>query len=222
MENTQIIELLSKFVTEQRLNTFKKVIENRTNYVTVVLEDIFQSHNASAVLRTCDCFGIQNVNVIENRNEFKPNPEISLGASNWLTINSGDNKAANTKETLLKLKKEGYRIIATTPHHNAIPLKEFDINKGKFALLFGTELTGLTDEALSLSDEFVKIQMYGFTESFNISVSAAIFLSNLIERLKNTEINWQITDSEKEKILADWLKCSVKSSDLIINAAKKS
>ncbi len=222
MENSIIIKNLTEFVTEQRLNTFKKVLENRTNYVTVVLEDIFQSHNASAVLRTCDCFGVQNVHVIENRNEFKPNPQISLGAANWLTINSGNTKAANTKDTLLNLKKEGYRIIATTPHHNAISLNDLDINKGKFALLFGTELTGLTDEAISLSDEFVKIPMYGFTESFNISVSAAIFLSNIVERIKDTKINWRLSSNEKEIILLEWLKYSIKKSDLIIKSLNKS
>lgn len=215
MTNSNLIKYLSNFITEQRLEKFNRILLNRTNYITVVLEDIFQAHNASAVLRTCDCFGVQNVYVIENRNEFKPNKEISLGASNWLTINSHlENK--NTKNIITHLKKDGYRIIATTPDNKAISLNELNIEKGKFALVFGTEKLGLSNEAISLADEFVKIPMYGFTESFNISVSAAIILSNVIERLKKSSIEWQLSDIEKENILFNWLKNSIKSSEKII------
>ncbi len=216
MNNKELIKHLSDFVTEQRLTKFNQVLVSRTNYVTVVLEDIFQSHNASAVLRTCDCFGVQNVFVIENRNKFTPNNEVSLGASNWLTLNSSNVNHINTKDTLLDLKSKGYRIVATTPHNNAVMLNDFDITKGKFALLFGTELTGLTNEAIAIADEYVKIPMYGFTESFNISVSAAIILSNVIERLKKSDINWELSDSEKDNILLDWLKNSIKASDEIV------
>ncbi|OFX33879.1 MAG: hypothetical protein A2X08_15260 [Bacteroidetes bacterium GWA2_32_17] len=215
MINNEIIKHLSNFVTKQRLEKFNKILLNRTNYVTVVLEDIFQSHNASAVLRTCDCFGVQNVFVIENRNEFKPNNEISLGASKWLNINSQiENK--DTKSVIINLKNNGYRIVAATPQNNTTMLNDLNLTKGKIALLFGTELSGLTDEAISLADEFVKIPMYGFTESFNISVSVAVFLSNIIERLKKSDISWQLSDNEKNFVLLEWLKNSIKSSDEII------
>ena len=215
MINNEIIKHLSNFVTEQRLEKFNEILLNRTNYVTVVLEDIFQSHNASAVLRTCDCFGVQNVFVIENRNEFKPNNEISLGASNWLTINS-QLKNKDSKSVITYLKKSGYRIIATMPDSKAISINELNLEKGKIAFIFGTEKLGLSKEAISLADEYVKIPMYGFTESFNVSVSAAIILSNIIERLKKSKINWQLSDIEKDGTLLDWLKNSIKSSEEII------
>ncbi|PIV58663.1 MAG: TrmH family RNA methyltransferase [Bacteroidetes bacterium CG02_land_8_20_14_3_00_31_25] len=215
MINNEIIKHLSNFVTEQRLEKFNEILLNRTNYVTVVLEDIFQSHNASAVLRTCDCFGVQNVFVIENRNEFKPNNEISLGASNWLTINS-QLKNKDSKSVITHLKKSGYRIIATMPDSKAISINELNLEKGKIAFIFGTEKLGLSKEAISLADEYVKIPMYGFTESFNVSVSAAIILSNIIERLKKSKINWQLSDIEKDGTLLDWLKNSIKSSEEII------
>ena len=198
MENKTVIKYLSEFITKQRFNKFKQILKNRTNYISVVLEEVFQAHNASAILRTCDCFGVQNVYVIKNRNEFKPNPGISMGAAKWLTINFGQNNPANIQETIINLKNKGYRIIATTPHKNSILLNDFDISKGKFALLFGTELSGLSNEAMALADEFVKIPMYGFTESFNVSVSVGIFLSNTVEKLKKSNIKWQISDSEKE------------------------
>ena len=80
----QLYNSLSSAVTEERLALFNRIVENRTNYITVVLEDIFQAQNASAVLRTCDCTGIQNVHVIENRNKFQVDTEVAMGASKWL------------------------------------------------------------------------------------------------------------------------------------------
>jgi tRNA (guanosine-2'-O-)-methyltransferase len=216
MENLHLIKYLSDFVSQNRLETFNNVIGHRTKYLTIVLEDIFQSHNASAVLRTCDCFGIQDIHIIENRNIFNPNPEIALGSSKWLTLHS----SKNTIESINNLKEKGYRIVATVPQKDAILLNDFDLNKGKTALLFGTELTGLTQEAINLADEFIKIPMYGFTESFNISVSVSIILSNLVEQLKKSNINWGLTQDEKNNILLEWLKGSIQSSDKIIERFK--
>ncbi len=216
MEQKKLIEHLSEFVTEKRLQTFRNVLENRTRYITVVLEDIFQTHNASAVLRTCECFGIQDIYTIENRNTFNPNPEVDMGSSKWLSIYSNNRNENNTIATIKELKKKGYRIISTTPNNNATYLNNFDILKGKIALFFGTELTGLSKEALSFSDEQIKIPMYGFTESFNISVSVSIILSNLVDRLRASFVLWQLSPEEKEILLLDWLKESIQSSDKII------
>jgi len=212
MDKLHLIKYLSDFVTKNRLETFHNIIDNRTRYITIVLEDIFQSHNASAVLRTCDCFGIQDVHVIENRNIFNPNPEIALGSSKWLSIHS----SKKTTDSIKGLKEKGYRIVATVPQKEAVFLNDFDLNKGKTALLFGTELTGLTQDAISMADEFIKIPMYGFTESFNVSVSVSIILSNLVERLKSTKIKWHLNHDEKNDILLEWLKESIQSSDKII------
>lgn len=212
MTTLKLIQHLSEFITENRLQTFQAVLKNRTRYLTIVLEEIYQPHNASAAMRTCDCFGIQDVHIIENKNSFNPNPEIALGSSKWLSIY----KKNNILDSIKELKNNGYRIVATTPHHHAVYLNEFDLNKGKTALLFGTELTGLSDEALSLSDEFIKIPISGFTESFNVSVSVAIILSNLVDRLKLSIINWELTQQEKNDILLQWLKESVQSSEKII------
>lgn len=216
MNTKELIKHLSEFATENRMQTFNSVLQNRTRHITVVLEDIFQGHNASAVLRTCDCFGIQDIYTIENEYEFIPNPEVDMGSSKWLSIYS----RKNATNTIKELKEKGYRIVSTTPKQSAIPLHEFDFKQEKIALLFGTELTGLSEEALSQSDEFIKIPMYGFTESFNISVSVSIFLSHLVEKLRNTSKNWKLNESEKEEILFNWLKESVRSSDKIIEHLK--
>ncbi len=211
----ELIKYLSKFSTEHRVELFDKIIDCRTNYITVVLEDIFQPHNASAVLRSCDCFGLQDVHIIENRNQYKVNPDVALGSSKWLNLNKYNNTKENTLEAISVLKNKGYRIVATTPHSNDVDLENFDLNKGKFALFFGTELTGLSEIMLKNADEFLKIPMFGFTESFNISVSAAIILHHLTYKLRNSNIDWKLTPEEKDDLKIQWLKQSIKKADAI-------
>ncbi len=216
MNERQLVDFLSDFVTEKRLNLFDNILNQRTRYITVALEDIYQPHNASAVLRSMDCFGIQDAHIIENQNEYQVNPDVALGASKWLTLNRYNQDADNTKEAIQHLRKNGYRIVSTTPHKEGVELNNFDLTKGKTALFFGTEMRGLTETVLDYSDEFLKIPMYGFTESFNISVSAAIILHQLRLKLNDSEINWQLSQKEKRALKLDWLKKSIKRSDLLI------
>lgn len=216
-QKKRLIEYLSAFVTNSRFNLFNKVIADRTNYISVALEDIYQPQNASAVLRSCDCFGVQNVNIIENRNKYKVNPDVALGSDKWLNMRKFNESDNNTISAINTLKKEGYRIVATTPHKNDFNPDNFDIEKGKFVLFLGSELKGLSNEMLDNADEFIKIPMYGFTESFNISVSAAILIHTLTGKLRNSNLNWKLSENEKIDILLDWLRKSVKKVDLLEN-----
>ena len=218
MENNiyKRIEYLKQFITSRRWRLFEKVIEFRTRYITLVLEDIYQPHNASAVLRSCEVLGIQDVHIIENRNRYHVNTEVSLGAQKWLNLYKYNSQEDNTLATINHLRSLGYRIVATTPHKNDVELKEFDLTKGKIALFFGSELLGLTKTVLQNADEFLKIQMYGFTESFNISVSAAIILHYLTARLRASNLPWQLNDYEKQLILFQWLKNSIRNSEQLL------
>ncbi len=210
-----LIQHLSQFLSTPRLETFHKVLAQRTRYITVVLEDIYQSQNASAVLRTCDCVGIQDVHIIENKNRFKLNPEVVLGSAKWLNLRKYNGEDNNTDSTIQQLRSQGYRIIATSPHLNDVELDELDLNKGKLALFFGNELKGLTNNALDQADEYLKIPNAGFTESFNISVSAAIILYQLTRKLRSSEIKWELEDTERDNLLLDWLRISIKKPELI-------
>ena len=196
---------------------FNRVIENRTRYITIALEDIYQSQNASAVLRTSECFGLQDIHIIENKYEYNVNPDVVMGSSKWLNLIKYNNSENNTLEAIKNIKAKGYRIVATTPHKDDVNLEQFDLDKGKVALFFGTEVTGLSDLMLENADEFIKIPMYGFTESFNISVSTAIILQHLSYKMRNSDVDWQLPDSEKEELKLEWLKKSVKSSSMLIN-----
>jgi len=211
---------IADFISDNKRNKFDEFIHNRTRYLTVVLENIYQSQNASAVLRTCDCFGIQDVHIIENEHKYEINPDVELGSAKWLNLNYYNHKEHNTLDAINALRDNGYRIIATTPHKNDLLLEDLPIDN-KIALLFGTEKDGLSDIAIQNADAYVKIPMYGFTESFNISVSAAICMHDLTYRLRNSEVDWKLNQEEKEEILAKWLKSSVKRSDIVLKELEK-
>jgi tRNA (guanosine-2'-O-)-methyltransferase len=214
--NQQLIQFLSEFVTTERLNLFNQILSLRTNYLTVVLEDIYQTQNASAVVRTADCFGIQNVHMIENKNVFQVNPDVVRGASNWVTVNRHNGSAMNTTDALRKLRCDGYRIVLASPHDHDVNLEDFDLNKGKTALVFGCERPGLSEWANSEADEFMKIPMVGFTESLNVSVAVAVTLHHLTHRLRSTtSIDWHLSDAEKQELLLAWLRVSIKRVDLL-------
>ena len=210
----KLVEYLSGFITESRQKRFEEVLQNRTRHLTVVLEDIYQPHNAAAVLRSCDCVGIQDVHVIENQNKFEANPDVELGSAKWITLHKHNSQKENTADCITSLKKNGYKIVVTSPHKNDCSIEELDI-KNKTALFFGTEMRGATPVAFEQADAFVKIPMVGFTESLNISVSAAVTLYTLTSRLKKSSINWRLSEKEELDIRLQWLKNSIPKAELL-------
>ena len=214
--NTNLTTYLEGFVTEKRKNTFKNILLNRTRHFTVVLEDIFQQHNSSAVIRSCDVFGIQDIHIIENKYHSKVSRHVAKGSQKWLNLNNYKEDKNNTKDCLTRLKNEGYQIIATSPHNNTCTLHDLDISK-KSAFIFGVEKSGVSEEVLINSDEIITIPMVGFTESLNISVAAAIILENLTNKLRNSNYQWRLSEKEQEIIYANWLEKSIKNVDEIKN-----
>ena len=210
----QLIKHLSGFITKERIELLNHNLKQRTNHLAIVLEDIFHSQNASAVLRTADCFGVQTIHIIENRNNYNTHPNISLGSRKWLTETFYNKKKNNTEDCLKNLKKDGYKIIATSPH-KAKSIHDIDIKKEKIALLFGSEQEGLSQLALEMADEKVKIPMYGFTESYNISVAAALCMQVVISKIREYNIAWQLSEKEKDEVMLHWLRNSIKESELI-------
>lgn len=206
---------LEGFVSERRRGRLHDVLKERTNHMTLVLEDVYQTHNFSAVLRSADIFGIQTTNFIENRNKYKISEDVSMGSTQWLTLNRYQNQGNNTKACLTDLKAKGYRIVATSLHKNSVTLEDLDVSK-PFALVFGTELTGITPDVVDMADDFVKLPMYGFTESFNISVCAALCMHSLSTRIRKEVPDYGLSDAEKEDIYIEWLKASIRKNDLII------
>ena len=210
-QKQQLLDKLLTIISDHKKKLFHQIIEKRSRHLTVVMEDIFQSQNASAVVRSADCFGVQDVHIIENRNEYTLNPDVALGSYKWLSMYKYNDTENNTKAAFDHLRSQGYQIVATTPHINDIELTELDITK-KTALVFGTEMKGLSDYAIKNADVHMKIPMYGFTESFNISVSAAMCMHHLSEKMRKSNIVWSLTDDEKIDVLLDWTRSVVKSA----------
>ena len=205
MVDIAYLEFLENILTDNRKERFLNVLKNRTNHFTIAVEDVFQMHNTSAVMRSCEVFGIQELNVIEQRYGKSIDKEIAMGAQKWVDINAFDSISGCVDS----LKAKGYQIIATTPHENNCLMDDFDISKPS-ALFFGTERDGLSEEILQKADGFLKIPMVGFTESLNISVSAAIIIQNLMHRLRNSDINWQLSEDEILKKRLQWARSSIK------------
>lgn len=211
MIDLQLLEHLETYLTPQRKARFDAVLPNRTKHFTVATEDVYQLHNTSAVIRSCDVFGIQEVHIVEERNSKRIDREIALGSQKWVDLK----RYQTVDECIESLKENGYQIVATTPHENDQVLADFDITK-KSCFFFGREAEGLSQEVLAAADCFLKIPMVGFTESLNISVSAAIILQDVTNKLRHSQINWQLSEQEQLEKRLDWISKTLKSYDDIV------
>ncbi|MBO6607596.1 RNA methyltransferase [Psychroserpens sp.] len=211
MIDIALIEYLESYLSPRRKERFAEVLSGRTKHFTVATEDVYQLHNTSAVIRSCDVFGIQEVNIIEEVNTKRIDREIAMGAQKWVDLN----RYNSVKESIADLKSKGYKIVATTPHRNDTLLKDFDVTQ-KSCFFFGRETEGLSQDVIDAADSFLKIPMVGFTESLNISVSAAIILQDITTRLKSTDINWKLSDEDVLEKRLDWCKKTIKSYDKLI------
>ena len=215
MDKQELLVKLQPFISEERMQKFDLILANRTRHFTVAVENIFQSHNASAVMRNCDCFGVQDLHVIANDNQYELSKHVAMGAEKWVDMHSYYKKENNTQDCIDAIKSQGYQIVATTPHTNDVLLPDFDISK-KSAFFFGTEKEGLSDLVMDQADEYVRIPMYGFTESYNISVSAALVLHDVVTRLKKSQVAWQLSEEEILDKKVDWAVKSIRSGEQIL------
>ena len=210
MVDLDLLNYLEGFITENRKEGFLRVLESRTKHFTIAMEDIFQLHNTSAVMRSCEVFGIQELHVIEEKFGKRIDTEITMGAQKWVDVN----RYNSVQNCIDAMRSQGYQIIATTPHNDSCLLHEFDVTKPA-ALFFGTERDGLSEEVIQQADGFLKIPMVGYTESLNISVSAAIIIQDITNRLRQTEINWHLSEEEKLDKRLDWTRKTIKDIEFI-------
>ncbi|WP_437369095.1 TrmH family RNA methyltransferase [Maribacter litoralis] len=215
MIDMELLNYLEGFISENRKERFTEILSQRTNYITVAVEDVYQMHNTSAVVRSCESFGVQTAHLIEGKYGKRLDEEIAMGAQKWVDIE----RYQNSETAIETLRNNGYKIVATSPHADSSLLQDFKLD-GKTALFFGTEKKGLSEYVLDNSDAFLKIPMVGFTESLNISVSAAIILQQLTTQLKTSNIDWKLTETEMLERRLDWTKKSIKSIDDILERYK--
>lgn len=203
-----LYKVLSEHLTPRKRELFESIASLRTRHLTLVLEDVYQAHNSSAVLRSMESWGIQDIYAIENTNPFHMHRRIAKGAFDWLTIHQFHEHKNNTLACIQDLKSKGYKVVATALHENAIPLEELDITQ-KTAIVMGTELSGVSSTILEQADENVVIPMHGFTESLNVSVAASVIMQHLSNKLRKSNIPWQLSPEEQLELKIEWAKQSI-------------
>jgi tRNA (guanosine-2'-O-)-methyltransferase len=213
-DEQRLFDYLQTFLTPHRRRRFAEVLALRTRRLTVVLEDVYHAQNVSAVLRTCDAFGIQDIHVIDARNPYEVNADVSLGTDRWLTVRRYSDPETAVHDCVARLRRAGYTLVATSPHGDSVPVHELDVTQ-PLALILGNEKVGLTAELAAQSDRRVHVPMYGFVESFNLSVAAALCLQTLSARLRQSDIDWRLTDAEREELLVRWTRLSIPAVEQI-------
>ena len=209
------LDYMTRFITDERRDVLQRTVSQRTHYMRILTENMFHPQNASAIMRHCEAFGIQQIHTVEDRCKFDPSVNIVRGTQKWVDVEHHE----TTTEALKALKSEGYRIVATTPHRCSATPETFDVTKGKFVLVFGTEHAGISDEVIEAADEFLMIPMCGMVESLNVSASAAILIYMLSERIRQSVDGWQLTDAEQLKLLTRWTMSSVRDYEGILHRA---
>ncbi|HYG01530.1 MAG TPA: RNA methyltransferase [Chryseosolibacter sp.] len=215
-QDQKLLDHLSQFVSDHKKNFVEKVLAARTRYVTVVLEDIFQSQNASAVLRTSECMGLQDIHIVENTAKYHLNVRVLKGADKWLTLHRYRSQGVNNTEVCYqRLKRQGYKILLADPAADGTPINEINVDESKIALVFGNELRGVSEYALECCDAKIRVPMYGFTESLNVSVSVAICLNTILQKLRFSQPDIGLLAQEKDHIRLEWFKKIVRRSDIL-------
>jgi tRNA (guanosine-2'-O-)-methyltransferase len=210
-----LLDYLGQYITPHKKSVMEKVLSKRTRFLTVVLEDIFKPHNASAVIRTCDCFGLQDIHVIEKTQEYKVNPYVTRGASQWVDLHKYHRKEGSSVDVCFEnLRSKGYKIYGTSPSTSSMSIYDLQPTE-KLALVFGNEHEGISEEVKSKADGLVYIPMLGFTDSFNISVSTSVFLYDLVKKAESLgNPDYYLTDQEKNELRLKWYRDVVKHSDV--------
>lgn len=218
--NEYLYGCFQSLLTPHKAQLFERVASERTRYVTVVLEDLFQEHNASAVIRTCECFGIKDLYAIEDKNKYTLQRKVARGAGQWIDLHRFTERGKASEQALQHLKSRGYKIVATSPHSDAHTPETLPL-EGPIALCFGTERLGLSTLMLEQADYHVKIPMYGFTESFNLSVSVALLLQNLKSRLNNSAMDWRLSHEDQLALKIEWSKRMLNGGEMLEKQFRK-
>ena len=202
-EDAYVLQEFYKIITPNKVGLFEKIAPQRSRHLVVGLENIQQDHNASAIMRTMDCLGIQELHLIEKNNNYQFQRDIALGAARWLDVMQHQQEPEPVLDSIAHLRQKGYQIVATSPHIKANTPQNLNLTQ-PIALFFGAEKHGISEELSANADAFLHIPMHGFTESFNLSVSAALVLSALRTRLEASSIDWLLSPEAQIELKISW------------------
>ncbi len=210
----RVFEILGEFVSEGRQQRIEAALASRTRDVVVVLEDIHSEHNASAVLRTAEAFGLLEVHTVPRSGQFKLSRKVSLGAHKWLDLR----RHTKASDSYKALAERGYQIWAADMHDDPVPLSQIPTDK-PVAIVFGNEHKGLSPEAVAAADGVFRVPMTGFVESLNISVAAAVSMHDVMERRRAVGNLSTLNSDELRQIRATWYAQSVRAAPELLARA---
>ncbi|ROH97555.1 TrmH family RNA methyltransferase [Chryseobacterium daecheongense] len=205
-ELAQTFDYLKQFLTEERLGKIEHFSQESSDFVLPVMEDVYQFRNAAAIVRSVEACGFHKVIAMEEENVFNPNLTVTKGAETWVEVE----KMPKNIDSLRTIKNRGYKILAVSPEKNAVMLPDYQITE-PIALVFGTELEGVSDEVIEFADETLAIPMYGFTKSFNVSVAAGICMYELKQKLLHSGIDYKLDQEKLLKMKIRWSVNSIRS-----------
>jgi tRNA (guanosine-2'-O-)-methyltransferase len=211
------IAFLEQHISAHRLAKVRQVLAQRTRHLTVVLENLYHPENGNAVMRSVECFGLQEMQVIQEKYDWKYSLKIARGAAKWAELNAYDAQNGGAAACYAHLRSRGYQLVATDPQPGSCTAQNLDLSK-PVALIFGTESTGVDPQTLAMADARIHIPMVGFTESFNISVSAGILLAQLRQRLEQEVVGWALEQEDAEAVYEDWLMKSVRHAEAMVRS----
>ncbi len=208
----QTFEYLKQFLTEERLSKIEHFSPESSDFVLPVLEDVYQFRNAAAIVRSVEACGFHKVVALQEENNFEPNLRVTKGADTWVEVE----KLSRNIASLQEIKNRGYKIVAVSLENNAKMLPEYEVTE-PMALVFGTEMEGVSQEILDFADETLAIPMYGFTRSFNVSVAASICMYELKQKLMKSGIDYKLSEEKRLKMKIRWAVNSIRSGEEILN-----
>ncbi|MBP7172967.1 MAG: RNA methyltransferase [Cloacibacterium sp.] len=208
---SETFEYLKQFLTSDRLRKIEHYSLESSDFVLPVMEDVYQFRNAAAIIRSVEACGFHKVVALEESNTFNPNLSVTKGADTWVEVERMPRNLAS----LQNIKERGYKIIAVSPEKNAQSLPDYQLSQ-PIALVFGTELEGVTTEILDFADETLAIPMYGFTKSFNVSVAAAICMYELKQKLLKSDFNYSLNKEKLLQLKIRWAVNSIRSGEEIL------
>ncbi len=214
--NVRLYEILTEHLSERKRKLFDTIAENRTKYITLVMEDLHQAQNTSAIQRSAESWGLQDLYVVENNHPFTHHRRIARGAYDWMNVHRFNDQVNNTEACFRNLKEKGYQIVVTALHEKTISLYDVDLSK-KTAIVMGTELTGASQTALELADVYMKIPTYGFTESLNVGAASAVIIQHLVEKIRTENRPWQLSEKEKLELKIQWARKSIYWSQYLVD-----
>ncbi|WP_374450815.1 TrmH family RNA methyltransferase [Cloacibacterium normanense] len=207
----ETFDYLKQFLTDERLSKIEHFSQESSDFVLPVMEDVYQFRNAAAIVRSVEACGFHHVVALEEENVFNPNLKVTKGAETWVKVE----KMPNNLDSLKEIKNRGYKILAVSPENNATMLPDYEVNE-PIALVFGTELEGVSDEILDFADETLAIPMFGFTKSFNVSVAAAICMYELKQKLMKSGIDYKLSDEKLLEMKIRWTVNSIRSGEELL------